>query len=293
MTKEYALEPSAKRWGRATVLGLGLGLGLVLAALRPVGAAGPAADVVAQATDARPCALGMVHQAPALRTAALKTVAAPWGRVRLTYRGHSAFLIETPGGASAVTDYNGVHVPINPPDIVTMNNSHSTHYTDVVDPAIRFVLRGWDPAGGIAEHDIEWLDLRVFNVPTNVFDGANGLTNGNSIFVFQAAGICLAHLGHLHHFLGPNQRQRLGRIDVLFVPIDGTSTMSHDEALNVIEQISPRLIVPMHFHFPGAAAAFTERVQGLYAVKSLDSPTLEVSRRTLPATTEVVFLRPY
>ena len=290
MTKEHGSRPPARRLRRwqAPVLGLYLSL----AAALPAHAAGMAAGVVAQAADVRPCALGMVRQGPAFKTVALKA-AAPWGKVRLTYRGHSAFLIETPGGASAVTDYNGLHVPLNPPDIVTMNNSHSSHYTDVVDSAVRFVLRGWDPAGGMAEHDIEWQDLRVFNVPTNVFETGRGLTNGNSIFVFQAAGMCLGHLGHLHHVLGPNQRQRLGRIDVLMVPIDGSMTMSHDEAFDIIEQVAPKLVVPMHFQFPGSAEAFTERARERYPVKSIDGPTLEVSRRSLPATTEVVFLRPY
>ncbi len=289
MEMEHASEPPAPGWWRSTVLSLCL----TLATIQPSGAAGLGAGVVAQATDARTCAFGMVRQAPAFRTVSLKKAAAPWGHVRLTYRGHSGFLIETPGGASVVTDDNGVHVPLNPPDIVTMNNSHSSHYTDVVDPVVRFVLRGWDPAGGVAEHDIEWQDLRVFNVPTNVFESGSGLTNGNSIFVFQTAGLCLGHLGHLHHVLGPNQLRRLGRIDVLFVPIDGSMTMSHDEALGVIEQISPKLVVPMHFQFPGSAEAFTARAQEFFKVKTIDGPTVEISRRTLPASTEVVFLRPY
>jgi L-ascorbate metabolism protein UlaG (beta-lactamase superfamily) len=222
---------------------------------------------------------------------ALETL--PWGNVRLTYQGHSGFLIETPGGASAATDYNGLHGPLTVPDIVTMNAYHPSHYTDAVDPGVRFVLRGWDPAGGMAEHDIRWKDLRVFNVPTNVFGIGTGMTNGNSIFVFQAAGICLAHLGQLRHVLGPNQRRRLGRIDVLFVPIDGRGTLSHDEVLRVIEQVSPKLVVPMHFQFPGAAEAFTARARPLYPVRTIDGPTLVISRSTLPAATEVVFLRPY
>ncbi|MHC4816257.1 MAG: MBL fold metallo-hydrolase, partial [Planctomycetota bacterium] len=51
------------------------------------------------------------------------------GSVRLTYLGHSSFLIETPGGATVVTDYNGFIRPPAAPDIVTMNNAHETHYT--------------------------------------------------------------------------------------------------------------------------------------------------------------------
>ncbi len=49
----------------------------------------------------------------------------------------------------------------------------------------------------------------------------------------------------------------------------------------------------MHFQFPGLAEAFTARARWLYTVKTIDGPTLKVSRRNLPATTEVVFLRPY
>ena len=107
--------PGRRRW--APVLGLRLALAAALAPGASVaGAAGPAPPLVAQAADTRPCALGMVRQVPALRAVALKTAAVPWGRVRLTYQGHSGFLIETPGGASAVTDYNGVHVPMSVPD---------------------------------------------------------------------------------------------------------------------------------------------------------------------------------
>jgi len=62
------------------------------------------------------------------------------GSVRLTFLGHSSFLIETPQGASAITDYNGLRGP-EPPDIVTMNNAHSSHYTDFIDPKIAHVQR--------------------------------------------------------------------------------------------------------------------------------------------------------
>lgn len=71
--------------------------------------------------------------------------AVPAGHVRLTFAGHASFLIETPGGASVFTDYNGYVRPPRLPDIVTMNNFHDTHYTDYVEPEIRFVLRAGTP----------------------------------------------------------------------------------------------------------------------------------------------------
>ena len=88
--------------------------------------------------------------------------------VRLTFLGHASFLIESPQGVRIVTDYNGmIRAPVTP-DIVTMNNAHPTHYTDDVEPGVKFVLRGWDPAGGIATRHLDYRDVKIHNVPTNV-----------------------------------------------------------------------------------------------------------------------------
>src|SRR5690242_14348758 len=100
----------------------------------------------------------------------------------LTYLGHASFLIESPEGVRIVTDYNGVHRAKVTPDIVTMNNAHSTHYTDIIEPGVKFVLRGWDPGGGVANHDLQYRDVHVNNVPTNVRGFGETRYNGNSIF---------------------------------------------------------------------------------------------------------------
>ena len=189
-----------------------------------------------------PCGLGMVEGSP-VRHAALRRTDVPAGKVRVTFVGHSTFFIETPGGATAATDYNGFLPTPSVPQIVTMNNSHSGHFTDTPDPGIRHVLRGWDPNGKMARHHLRHRDLRVYNLPTNIFNFGDQPANGNSVFVFDAAGLCLAHLGHLHHFLSKEQVANLGRIDVLFVPIDGIYTISHQEALHIIGQIRPRVII--------------------------------------------------
>ena len=66
---------------------------------------------------------------------------------RLTYSGHSTFLIESPKLVRIATDYNDYVRPPVRPDIVTMNHAHETHYTDRPDPDIKFVLRGWRDDG--------------------------------------------------------------------------------------------------------------------------------------------------
>src|SRR5438093_1719702 len=121
--------------------------------------------------------------------------------VAISFLGHASFLIESPQGVTIVTDYNGmIRAPLAP-DIVTMNNAHPTHYTDDVEPAVKYVLRGWNPAGGSAVHNLEYRDVKIHNVATNRRDFGATQYNANSIFVFDVADLCIAHLGHLHHTL--------------------------------------------------------------------------------------------
>jgi hypothetical protein len=254
------------------------------------------APVLAQDMGAPlPCGLGIV-QAPTgpigslVHRAAVVRTQAKAGSVRVAFVGHSTFTVETSEGALAATDYNGFDVPQRKPDIVTMNNAHSSHYTDYVDPGITHVLRGWDLKGGIARHHVKVKDMRVYNLPTNIFDFGSGARNGNSIFVFEAAGICIAHLGHLHHYLSEEEVHRLGRIDVLMAPVDGSSTMSHEELFNVIGQIKPKLVLPMHLTF-GGPHVFAARARQFYPVKFHDRAVLDITHAVLPQETEVLFLR--
>ena len=251
---------------------------------------------VVQATAApqkpHPCGLGLVQQItpnPLIRRANAGPSRVPQGNVRVTFVDHSTFQIETPQGISAATDYAGFHIPGKVPTIVTMNNSHSSHHTYFVDPAVKHVLRGWLPAAGIARHSLRVKDLRVYNLPTNFLDVGQGTTNGNSVFIFEVAGLCFAHLGHLHHFLSREQIAQLGRIDVLFVPIDGAVTLSHEEAMHVIGQINPRVVMPMHMSFEGADM-FPKIAAEVHQVKRMGTGTMLINRSLLPIKTEIWFL---
>ena len=228
---------------------------------------------------------------PRVEPAALRAADLPGGAtVRLTFLGHASFLIETAGGASAVTDYSGAFPPPFTPDIVTMNNAHPSHYTGVVDPGVRYVLRGWNPAGGEAHHDVTDQDLRVRNVPTAVRGRWGDQGNSNSIFVFEVADLCLAHLGHLHQLLTREQLGELGQIDVLLVPVDGVWTMSQPEMVEVMEQVRAPLVIPMHYVGEGPLESFLELVRERYAVVMSETPSVTLSRGTLPARRTVLVL---
>src|SRR5262249_52869859 len=188
--------------------------------------------------------------------------------------------IESPRGVRIVTDYNDMIGSPAVPDIVTMNNAHPTHYTNRPDPAIKFVLRGWDPAGGVAPHNLDYRDVKIHNVPTNVRElGEHGGTryNGNSIFVFDVADLCLAPLGHLHHTLTPGHLADLGPIDIVMVPVDGGYTLNQVDMIEVLQQIKSKIAVPMHVFTQMTLEKFLARAGEFYTVKRADHPSLTLT----------------
>jgi L-ascorbate metabolism protein UlaG (beta-lactamase superfamily) len=215
-------------------------------------------------------------------------------QVGLTFVGHATFLIESPGGVRAATDYNDLVRPAVTPDIATMNKAHSTHFTYGPDLRIKHVLRGWEGLGHAAHHDLTLGDMHVRNVATNIRDWSGGTEdNGNSIFVFETAQLCIAHLGHLHHTLTPEHLKKLGRIDVLLVPVDGGYTLDTAGMMEVLAAINAPLMVPMHFFGRATLERFLAAARERYPVEFSDKPTITVSRATLPRAPKVVVLPGY
>ncbi|WP_156884783.1 MBL fold metallo-hydrolase [Stappia stellulata] len=231
--------------------------------------------------------------APLLQRAALVEPASlDRDQVAIRYIGHATFEIETPMGVRIATDYNAIHKPERLPRIVTMNGAHGTHFTMTPDPGIEHVLMGWNPNGGPMDHDLLVDDVRIRNIQTNI-RGWNGETRklGNSIFVFEVADLCIAHLGHLHHRLTQNDLARLGTIDIVFAPVDNASTLRLDSMVEVLKAVSPRIVIPMHAYTYGSLEGFTTRmVSEGYALTLSDSPLLIASRASLPAETTVLVL---
>jgi L-ascorbate metabolism protein UlaG (beta-lactamase superfamily) len=212
--------------------------------------------------------------------------------VQIEFLGHASFLIETAGHVTAVTDYNGVNIPRSPPDIATMNHAHTTHYTDFPDPRIPHVLRGWAIGGVPPVIDLTVGDLHVWNRATNIRDFATGETQtfGNSIFVFEAAGLCIAHLSHLHHLLDAEDLAALGRIDVVMAPVDGGWTISHADIAAVIDQLHPALVIPMHYFTRSVLDRFLDLVRGRFAIRFAETPRLTLTQSSLPTMPEIIVL---
>jgi L-ascorbate metabolism protein UlaG (beta-lactamase superfamily) len=211
--------------------------------------------------------------------------------VGLTFVGHATFLIETHQGVRIATDYNDSARPSVIPDVATMNKAHSTHFSFKPDPAIKHVLRGWNPAGGPAYHDLTVRDVRIRNVSTNI-RSSGGATeyDGNSIFVFETAQLCIAHLGHLHHTLSPEHLKKLGRIDVLLVPVDGGYTLETLDMMEVLRAVNAPLMIPMHYFGPSTLNRFLASAQEHFAVEFSDTAAITLSRATLPKSPKILVL---
>lgn len=213
----------------------------------------------------------------------LKVQAKADEEVRITYVGHSTFFIETPAGVRIATDYNGWYAPPALPDVVTMNKAHSSHYTLNPDPGIDHVLHGWDETSeNGADHDVVVGDAYIRNVPTDIRGWGGAMEpNGNSIFIFEVAGLCIGHLGHLHHELTEKQYAEIGRLDVLMVPVDGGLTMGAESMSRVVQRLRSALILPMHRRGPPISQFLSMFGSGFDAVTD-DDATVTVSIRSLP-----------
>ena len=214
-------------------------------------------------------------------------------RAIVTFVGHSSFQIDTPQVVRAITDYNGVNGFGRRPDIVTMNNAHDTHFTDTPEDGITYVLRGWpsQPGESEAKHEVTLKDMKVWNVPTNARDwgGGSARINGNSIFIYAVGDLCIAHLGHLHHRLTKEHLEELGRIDVLMVPIDGSYTMGMPLMVDVIRQVQPRIVLPMHYWGRGQLDRFESLMTTLDAdFVWPDRRSVEIVKEQLPEKLTVI-----
>lgn len=254
---------------------------LIAAMAAGLGLAGPARASTCYA---------FARDVPGVTYVALEGLAAAGEEVTITYVAHSTFRIETPAGVVIATDYTGVAGEGKLPDIVTMNKAHETHYTDYPNPAIRYVLRGWNPAGGAAEHLVEVGDVVVRNVTTDIRGWDRPEKDGNSIFVFEVADLCIGHLGHLHHELSDAHYALLGVIDIVMAPVDGSYTVDIATMVRVLRRLKARLVLPMHIFGQHSLGRFLEGMRADFEIRMGESRTIRVSRDALPSRPTVLVL---
>lgn len=219
---------------------------------------------------------------------------APEGSVRINYLDHSMFMIRAEDGLGILTDYNGRSGSADAqPDVVTMNRAHSTHWTDQV-AGIPNVLRGWseEAFGTAVEHRLELGETLIRNVTTDIRSFGTVEENGNSIFVFETANLCIAHLGHLHQEPTEQQYAALGRVDVLMVPVDGSYTMDLPTMMNVVRRLQSSVVIPMHWFSSSRLDVFLAGMSDSFDIRRANSSEVVLSLPNLPDRPTVLVLDP-
>jgi len=249
------------------------------------------APAIAQQPQTASRCLALAEGVPRVQFAALNDASLSPFEVKITFVGHATFRIQSAEGVVIATDYAGYAGPGPVPDVVTMNHAHSTHYTDYPDPAIDHVLRGWGTDGEPAQHSITVRDVFIRNVTTDIrgWDGVRE-KDGNSIFIFEVADMCIGHLGHLHHTLGPEYLGLIGQLDVVMVPVDGSYTMAQPAMMEVLELLKARLVLPMHYFSRSRLETFLAQVGDGYDVEINSSPSITVTAASLPTRPKVLVL---
>ena len=262
----------------------------LFAALSQASAQG-AASPAAKPEMTQSCPGLVASRLPIAEPAAFRLATLNADQVRISYIGHATFLIESPQLVRIATDYNDYVRPPILPDIATMNHAHTTHYSLSPDPGIKYVLRGWAEDEKPVRIDLTYKDVRVRNVPTNIrtWDGGTE-RHGNSIFLFEVANLCIAHLGHLHHTLTQQQLNEIGRIDVVMVPVDGNYTLDLDGIIEVLHALKAPLMIPMHYFSSYTLNRFLDRVRQEWEVEIAPLPSMLVSKTSLPEKPKVVVL---
>ncbi len=162
--------------------------------------------------------------------------------MKITWLGHSSFLIETEHARIVTDPYDettGYKFPSVSADIVIVSHDHHDHNAvDRVHGSPR-VITGLEP---VEINGVEIVGVATFH------DQNQGRHRGrNNAYIIRAEGLTLCHLGDLGHIPDADQIRAIGEVDVLMLPIGGTYTISPLEAVQTVGLLQPRLVIPMHY----------------------------------------------
>jgi L-ascorbate metabolism protein UlaG (beta-lactamase superfamily) len=208
--------------------------------------------------------------------------------MEITWLGHSCFLIRGKE-QTIITDpcHPDLGYRLGEPeaDIMTVSHFHPGHsYIEgVADEPKQIKSPGEYEIGG------------TFITGISTFhDNKKGELKGkNTIYVIETDGITLCHLGDLGHPLGPNLVEELGDVDILFLPVGEVSTIPVDTAVEIVRQLEPPIIIPMHYKtevFTGNLSLVGKFLDKMRIRELETKPKLSITSSSLPTTTQTIVL---
>lgn len=207
----------------------------------------------------------------------------------ITWYGHSCFRLRG-RDASIVTDPYDRSIPFPSlrlnADVVTISHDHPHHSNR---NAVQAGERALQTVEGPGEYEIA--GAMVTGVQT-YRDKQKGKVHGkNTAYLFTLDDVSICHLGDLGHTLTAEQIEALQDADVLLVPVGGQCTIDAAEAVEVVSQLGPKLVIPMHYGTPNMTFDSVDRFCRELAAGDLQVvPRLTVTKSSLPDETQVVLL---
>ena len=161
----------------------------------------------------------------------------------ISWFGQSCFRIEAKEG-SILMDPFSKDIGLKPPkikdDLVLVSHNHYDHNNVEDAPAETFIIKN---PGEYEKNGIAVLGINSYH------DKSEGKERGsNTIYVIKAEDMTVCHLGDLgQEKLDEKQVEEIGDVDILMIPVGGSYTINYKEALEVISQIEPKIVIPMHY----------------------------------------------
>jgi L-ascorbate metabolism protein UlaG (beta-lactamase superfamily) len=213
----------------------------------------------------------------------------------ITWLGQSCFKIQTANAVILIDPYEssiGLKLPKVTPDLLLITHDHFDHGNIAGVSGTPYVVRG------PGEYEVRGVFAQ--GVPA-YHDNAEGKERGViTMYRIEADDLKLVHLGDLGQSkLTDEQFEQMNGADILFVPVGGTFTIDAKAAVEVITQLEPRIVIPMHYRIPGLD---TKRVPiaGIEAFAkqmgispSAKEDKLKIAKKDLPQEeTQVIILKP-
>lgn len=208
--------------------------------------------------------------------------------MEISWLGHSCYRLKG-RKATVITDpYSpnlGYSLGKPSANIVTVSHQHPGHsYT----PGI-----GGNPRAVTAPGEYEISGILIIGIAT-FHDKDRGKIRGkNTVYLIEMDEISICHLGDLGHVLTDEQVEELGNVDVLLVPVGGVSTINASMAAEIVRQLEPKVVIPMHYKTP-ALSRELEPVDGFLREIGAHDITpqakLSLTKSSLPISTQVFLL---
>jgi len=133
----------------------------------------------------------------------------------------------------------------------------------------------------------------IIGLPTYHDDEQGAKRGKNTVYLLEVDGIDICHLGDLGHTLRAEMVEEIGNVDILMVPVGGGATLDFNKAAQVVRELEPKIVIPMHYKTPFVHKELDtpdKFLQNMGVKEIVSQPKLTMTRATLPATIQVVLL---